>query len=97
MLLRELTPSTPIDEKLVWARRGNKVVRKYRCQSGYRKNRIVAKAAQCFAAPDIKKRANIKRLKARMGNRLVRKTKRTKRTNPASVRVQKMNKASRGR
>ena len=97
MLLRELTFSTPIDEGLVWARRGKQVVRKYRCLSGYRKGRIVANAAQCFKAPDIKKRANIKRLKARMGNRLVRKTKRTKRTNPASVRVQKMNKASRGR
>jgi hypothetical protein len=36
----------------------------------------------------------MKRMKARLGNKIVRKTKRTKRTNPASKRVQMMNKSA---
>jgi hypothetical protein len=55
----------------------------------------VAKAAQCFAAPDIKKRQTMKRTKARLGSRMARKSKKTKKINPASRRVQSMNKATR--
>lgn len=95
MLLRELTQS--IDEKQVWARRGKQVVRKYRCQGGRRHGRIVAKMQQCYAAPDPKKRARLKIMKAKLGSRLAKKTKRTKRINPASVRVQRMNKAARSK
>lgn len=93
MLIREffIDPIEEIDEGLTWARSGRKVVRKYRCSSGNRKNRIVAKMAQCFAAPDIQKRVQFKRTKARLGNRMVRKAKRTKRINPASKRVQSLN------
>ena len=54
MLLNELFDS--LDEKQIWGRRGAKTVRKYRCTSGMRKGRIVATAAQCFAAPNIKAR-----------------------------------------
>lgn len=93
MLLREFT--SPLDEKQVWARSGKKVVRKYRCTAGHRKGRVVAKPAQCFAALDIKKRIVLKRNKARLGTRMARKAKRTKRINPASRRVQSLNKASR--
>jgi len=95
MLLRELTQS--LDEKQVWARRGSKVVRKYRCQAGRRAGRIVANMAQCFAAPDLAKSRRLKVTKARLGKRIARKTKRTKRVNPASRRVQALNKASRKR
>lgn len=93
MLLRELTQS--IDEKQVWARRGKKVVRKYRCQGGRRNGRVVAKVQQCYAAPDPKKRTRLKIMKARLGTRLAKKTKRTKRINPASIRVQRLNKQGR--
>lgn len=96
MLLRDFFID-PIEEGQTWARSGKKVVRKYRCASGPRDGRIVAKIAQCFAAPDIKKRVTLKKTKARLGKRLSRKAKRTKRMNPASRRVQKMNKATRGR
>jgi hypothetical protein len=72
-------------------------VRKYRCALGRRKGRVVSSMAQCFAAPDIKKRAQFKRTKARLGNRMARKSKRTKRINPASRRVQAMNRSSRRR
>ena len=92
MQLRELTNS--LDEKRIWARSGKKVVRKFRCMSGRRKGRIVAKIGQCFAAPDMKKRFAMKKLKAKLGGRMARKARKTKRTNPASKAVQRLNKAS---
>ena len=61
MLLDELIES--INEKQIWGRRGSTTVRKYRCTSGMRKGRIVATAAQCFAAPNIKARFALKRPK----------------------------------
>ena len=46
MLLRELTSPKDtveeLDEGPTWARSGKKVVRKYRCAGGPRKNRIVS-------------------------------------------------------
>ena len=86
-----------LDEGPTWARSGKKVVRKYRCSAGPRKNRIVSKLQQCFAPPNIKKRMALKRIKARLGSRITRKAKRTKRINPASIRVQRLNKAGRSR
>lgn len=91
MLLREFFIDQ-IDEKQVWARSGKKVVRKYRCGAGSRKGRIVSTLASCFAVPDVKKRVTLKRTKARLGARMARKARKTKRINPASIRVQKLNK-----
>jgi len=96
MLLREFF-NDHLDEKQVWAKSGQKVVRKFRCTGGPRKGRVVAQIAQCFAAPDVKKRNRFKITKARLGPRIARKARRTKRINPASRRVAAMNKASRGR
>jgi len=94
MLLREFfITKEPLEEKQVWARSGKKVVRKYRCQGGRRHGRVVATPQQCFASPDIKKRVRLKRIKARLGQRIVRKARRTKRINPASRRVQALNKS----
>ena len=93
MLLEELIES--INEKQIWGRRGSTTVRKYRCTSGMRKGRIVATAAQCFAAPDIKKRIRLKMTKMRLGARMARKAKKTKRVNPASKRVAALNRTSR--
>ena len=93
MLVRELYEQ--IDEKQIWARSGKKVVRKYRCTAGRRKGRIVKQMAQCFAAPDMKARLTMKRTRARIGARMMRKARRTKRTNPASRREQALNKAGR--
>jgi hypothetical protein len=98
MLLRELlnhTSTEDLEEAQTWARSGTKVVRKYRCSGGPRKNRIVSKMAQCFAAPDIKKRLRFKMTKARLGGRMIRKAKKTKRINPASKRVQALNRKRR--
>jgi hypothetical protein len=94
MLLREffIDPEEDIlEEGQTWARSGKKVVRKYRCSTGPRKNRIVSKMQQCFAAPNVKARIAMKKTRARLGKRMARKAKRTKRINPASRRVQQMN------
>lgn len=90
MLIREFF-AKPLAEKQVWARSGKKVVRKYRCSGGSRKGRVVSSMSQCFAAPDVKKRAQLKKTKARLGGKMARKARRTKRTNPASRRVQSLN------
>jgi hypothetical protein len=93
MNLRELFTDINDDlyERQVWGKSGNKVVRKFRCTSGPRKGRAVAQMAQCFAAPDIKKRVKLKLTKARLGAKMARKAKKTKRVNPASVRVKALN------
>lgn len=84
-----------LEEKTVWARSGKKVVRKYRCAGGSRHGRVVSKMQQCYAVPDVKKRLQLKRTKARLGPKMARKAKRTKRVNPASRRVAALNKARR--
>jgi len=84
-----------LPEKQVWARSGTKVVRKFRCMGGQRHGRVVSKPAQCHAAINVKARMTLKRTKARLGARMARKAKKTKRINAASKRVQSMNKAVR--
>jgi len=91
MLLREFT-SNIVLEKQIWGRSGKKVVRKFRCSGGTRHGRIVASPVQCFKPIDIKKRATAKRTQARLGGRIARKARRTKRMNPVSKRVASMNK-----
>ena len=93
MNLNELTAKEPIVEaSLVWARKGNKVARKYRCSVGQRAGRLVSKPGQCSAPIDLKKRVTLARTKARMGKRLSIKSNKTKKFNPASRAVQKLNK-----
>jgi len=90
MLLRELYDG-PVIEKQVWARSGKKVVRKYRCTTGRRKGRVVSKMSQCYAPLDIKQSVRFKQAKRKLGNRMSRKARRTKRTNPASKRLKQLN------
>jgi len=80
-------------EKQVWARSGKTAVRKYRCTSGRRNGRVVSSVAQCFRPLDIKKRISLKKTKARLGNKMARKAKKTKRINPLSKRIQRLNKS----
>lgn len=81
----------PITEKQIWGRTGTKLVRKYRCSGGRRHGRIVSKMTQCFAPLDIKQSIRFKRIKARLSDRMSRKSKRTKRVNPASKRLKALN------
>ena len=94
MQLNEFFKPNPLiaETKMVWARRGQKVIRKYRCTFGRRKGRVVANMSQCSAPLDIKKRFTLRRTKARMGSRIQRKIQRTKKINPASKRVARLNK-----
>jgi len=94
MLVNEITTSD-LNEKQIWARKGKKIVRKYRCAGGRRHGRIVSKIAQCFAAPNMKARMSMKKTRARLGARITRKALRTKRTNPASIALKRLNKRRR--
>tara|TARA_B100000035_G_scaffold245183_1_gene213748 strand:- start:327 stop:605 length:279 start_codon:yes stop_codon:yes gene_type:complete len=83
----------PIEEaKLVYARKGRQIVRKYRCSSGRLKGKTVSSPTACFKPVDIKKRFTLARTKAKMGSRLARKSRMTKRMNPASRRLKTLNK-----
>ena len=93
MNLGELIGEDPmLEARRVWARRGNKVVQKFRCTNGWRKGRLVAQPSSCTKPLDIKKRFSIKRTRARLGPRIVRKTKRAKRFNPITKRITALNK-----
>lgn len=88
MFIRELTD---LSEKQVWGRTGTKLVRKYRCGSGPRKGRVVSKIGNCYSVIDIKKRAKFKQTRARLAQRMARRSKKTKRINPASRRLKTLN------
>ena len=91
MLLNEVTDDV-YEAKLVYARKGRQVVRKYRCSSGRLKGKTVSNPSACFKPVDIKKRFNLARTKAKMGARLKRKSAMTGRMNPASRRLKTLNK-----
>ena len=62
------------EAKLVYARKGKQIVRKYRCGSGRLKGKTVSNPSACFKPVDIKKRFTLARTKAKMGARLARKS-----------------------
>ena len=92
MILEDITQDLVIENRMVWRKMGNKVVRAVRCTSGHRKGRVVSKSSQCSAPINMKKRMTIKKTQAEMGARISRKSQRTKRMNPASRRVRALNK-----
>ena len=92
MNLDELDNNTVVEAQLVWARKGMKLTRKYRCVVGQRAGRLVSKPGQCGAPIDIKKRLTLRKTKSRMGKRMIRKAQRTKRFNPASKALKRLNK-----
>lgn len=94
MFLTELfdTPSPLVEAKMVWARKGKSLTRKFRCTVGKRAGRVVSKASQCTAPIDMKKRFTLRRTKAMKGARMARKAKLTKRINPASKMLRRLNK-----
>jgi hypothetical protein len=81
-----------VEEGVAWKKRGQKIVRQFRCTSGARKGRVVASPAQCFKPIDIKKRVQLRRTKTRLGSKATKKSNRTKKFNPVSKRVKAMNK-----
>lgn len=77
----------------IFGKSGNKVVRKYRCTSGSKKGRIVAKPATCTTPINVRKSKTLARTKASKGSSIKAKTKITKRSNPSSIRIRKSNRA----
>ena len=90
MLFEEISEEI-YEAKLVYARKGRAIVRKYRCGSGRLKGKTVTKPAACFKPVNMKKRFTLARTKAKMGARMKRKSKMTRRMNPASKRLKTLN------
>tara|TARA_B100001057_G_scaffold474427_1_gene539993 strand:- start:1073 stop:1360 length:288 start_codon:yes stop_codon:yes gene_type:complete len=91
MILEEITQDLIVENRMVWRKVGNKVVRAVRCTTGRRKGRVVSKPTQCSAPINMKKRLTLKKTRAQMGKRIVRKAQRTKRMNPVSRRIRSLN------
>lgn len=83
MFLRELTEGVVS----IYGRTGDKTVRKYRCTSGSRKGRIVAKASTCTAPRNVKASRTLKQTKRRKQASMTVKSNRTKRSNPKSLKL----------
>ena len=87
MLLRELFDTVEESVVSIYGRRGNKTVRKYRCTSGSRKGRIVAKASTCTAPRNVKASRTLKATKRKKQATMSVKSRRTKSSNPASIKL----------
>ena len=81
------------EHRLVWRRnpRTGKVTMRWRCESGPRKNRTVPAVTDCGKAPDVAKREQMKRTRAKTKIRQARRAKRTKRINPSSKLLRRLN------
>ena len=92
MLLRDLY-NDAIEEGVttIFGKSGNKTVRKYRCTSGTRKGRIVAKPATCNAPKNMKASNTLKKTRRSKGKTTSIKINRTKRTNSASQKLKRLN------
>ena len=97
MRLDEMFEEPIMEARMVWRKVGNKITRAVRCTGGPRKGRVVKSGSDCSKPINIKKRMTLKKTKARMGKRMSRKANRTKRINPASMRLRSMNKPMRKR
>lgn len=95
MILGDGYNSVVTEAKVVFARRGKSIATKFRCTVGPRAGRVVSNPSRCAAPIDLKKRFILKRTKAAKGARMAKKAQRTKRMNPASKIVARLNKARR--
>ena len=75
-----------------FGRSKGKVTRKYRCTSGTRKGRIVAKASTCNAPINVKAKLTMKRTRARKSPMIGIKTKFQKRMGAQSKSIARLNK-----
>lgn len=91
MNLEELFESSEI----AFGKKGDEIVRKYRCLSGPRKGRLVNNPSDCDKRVDIEKRLRFRKLLTKFGKKFARIAKRTKRINPTSKKLQARNKALR--
>jgi hypothetical protein len=83
-----------IDEhRMVWKRNAKtgKISLRWRCEGGLRHNRTVPKVSDCSASPDVAQAQRMKTTRQRTKIRQARRSKRTKRINPASKLMQRLN------
>ena len=85
------TEEEPEEHKMIWSRSGDKLKLKYRCSSGPKAGRIVPDPSACAAPKDLAKAAQMKRTRATTKVRAARKAKKTKRVNPASKILARLN------
>ncbi len=89
MQINEIIPEGAIQ---IFGRSKGKVVRKYRCTSGQKKGRIVAKPQTCSNPIRVSSRISIKKAKARKSPLIKIKSRYTKRMSPTSRRLTRLNK-----
>jgi hypothetical protein len=87
----ELNEDDLDEHKMIWSRSGQKLKLKYRCASGPKAGRIVPDPKACSSAIDVAKRAQMKKTRAITKIRQARKAKKTKRVNPASKILARLN------
>lgn len=92
MLLNEIITEGALQ---IAGRRGGKIVRKYRCTSGSRKGRIVAKPETCNKPKRVSSSINIKKAKAKRGSAMKIASARTKRAGGLTKRLTQINKSGR--
>ena len=92
MRIDEIVDQELEEAKMVYARKGKQIVRKYRCATGRLAGKTVATPTACFKPADVKKRFTLAKTKAQKGSRIARKSKMTKKMNPASRRLKSLNK-----
>ena len=79
----------------VWSRTGGKQTRKFRCLHGARKGQVRASPAACNAPINVKKSVGLKTTKAKRGGQIKVKSAISRRVNPASKRLTRLNKPRR--
>jgi len=86
------------EHRMVWKRsKKGGVSIKWRCESGPRKGRTVPAVKDCSGAPDVAKAQRMKVTRQRTKVRAARRSKKTKRVNPASKLATMLNKSSKKR
>lgn len=81
------------EHEMIWGRDKTGLKLKWRCTSGSRKGRIVPDVASCSKMIDTKKRETMKLTRAKTKIAQARKSKKTKRVNPFSKMLARLNKA----
>lgn len=76
----------------IFSRSGGKIVRKYRCTTGQKKGRIVAKPQTCNTPIKISSKVSAKKARSRKSPLIRIRTRITKKTNPRSKFLTKLNK-----
>ena len=97
MFVRELTSVVDEGATPIFGKTGNKVVRKFRCTSGARKGRIVAKPGTCTAPANVKAMQQMKKTRRAKGATPGIKAARTNPPSPASQKLTRLNVGSRRR